>query len=362
MTAEVAAHDGWALCVHVGAGSDVSADARRRLRGVMSRALAAGAAALAAGESCFVAVQYAMVELERDECCNAGFGAALTEDGTVELDASIALDTGECAAVGAVPGVPHPTLLAAALLVRAADVRPGGLVAPRVLVGPAAKRQAERLGVAVCADEALVSPLAAARHARYRARLGGADARAELDADEHDTVGCVALDGAGRLCAAVSSGGIALRPCGRVGEAGAPGCGCWAAPGVAVSCTGQGEAIIRAGLARALGAALAVADEPASRARECVQREFVDVALSDSRACYADTRADPRRMAGAIVLLARPGEAAELVFVHSAPTMGLASLSSGMAKPHCMFSRVATGSVVAGGHVLPLGSAVQHER
>eukprot|EP00884_Botryococcus_braunii_P023116 jgi/Botrbrau1/9489/Bobra.0252s0104.1 len=75
-----------------------------------------------------------------------------------------------------------------------------------------------------------------------------------------DTVGTITVDHEGRVCAGVSSGGIALKVDGRVGEAAIYGCGCWAynappgdlGPSVACSVTGMGETIMRAGLAREL--------------------------------------------------------------------------------------------------------------
>lgn len=82
--------------------------------------------------------------------------------------------------------------------------------------------------------------------------------------DVADTVGAVCVDAQGRVSAGVSSGGIALKVDGRVGEAAVYGAGCWAQdgdpetgrPAVAVSVTGVGERVMAALLARTCAAAL----------------------------------------------------------------------------------------------------------
>jgi beta-aspartyl-peptidase (threonine type) len=74
---------------------------------------------------------------------------------------------------------------------------------------------------------------------------------------DRGTVGAVCLDAGGLLAAATSTGGrLGQRP-GRVGDSPLIGAGTWADARTAVSCTGAGEAFIRAGAARLLGALVA---------------------------------------------------------------------------------------------------------
>lgn len=62
----------------------------------------------------------------------------------------------------------------------------------------------------------------------------------------HGTVGAVAIDRDGRVCAGTSTGGIADQMDGRVGDTPIIGAGTYARRNVAgISCTGQGEAFIR---------------------------------------------------------------------------------------------------------------------
>lgn len=80
----------------------------------------------------------------------------------------------------------------------------------------------------------------------------GVDTEDDIDVVDdkvHDTVGVVVLDRSGQVASTVSSGGIALKQPGRVGQASCFGCGCWAQRPIqteslnttAVSTTGQLE-------------------------------------------------------------------------------------------------------------------------
>ena len=65
-------------------------------------------------------------------------------------------------------------------------------------------------------------------------------------------MGAVALDTSGHLAAATSTGGTFGKLHGRVGDTPLVGPGTWADDSIAISCTGVGEHIIRAGGAAAV--------------------------------------------------------------------------------------------------------------
>ena len=97
------------LVIHGGAGAIPSRILGRATQGVSkaasARALDSGFAILERGGSSLDAVTTAVRMLEDDPLFNAGRGAALTRDGTAELDASI-MD-GRDQRAGAVAGVRH---------------------------------------------------------------------------------------------------------------------------------------------------------------------------------------------------------------------------------------------------------------
>jgi beta-aspartyl-peptidase (threonine type) len=72
------------------------------------------------------------------------------------------------------------------------------------------------------------------------------------------TVGAVALDAHGNLAAATSTGGMTNKPWGRIGDSPVPGAGTYANNATcAISCTGNGEAFLRAVAAHEVHALMA---------------------------------------------------------------------------------------------------------
>jgi len=214
-----------ALIVHGGAGADPGG--REDLRGGMREAVAAGWRALAEGGTALDAVEAAVRSLEDHPRFNAGRGSVLTAAGTVETDASIMEgDQLRNGAVAAVSGVRNPISLARQILEAGRH---------SLFAGPGALARARELGVPLCDPAELVT-----EHQRRR-----------LAALQAGTVGAVALDRLGTIAAATSTGGMAGKLPGRVGDSALIGCGTYAESTLGgVSCTGDGEAIIRVTLAR----------------------------------------------------------------------------------------------------------------
>jgi len=238
-----------ALVVHGGAGTE-RADERKARRMGVQRAAEAGWAALRAGRSALDAVVAAVVVLENDPSFNAGLGSVLTEDGAVEMDASLmegaALRAG---AVGAVAGVANPIKLARLVLEEGREV---------LRVGEPVAEAARAHGLVVLTPEELISERAQRRWQEGRLAPG-------------ETVGAVACDGHG-VAAATSTGGVAGKRRGRIGDSAIIGAGTYADDRVgAGSATGPGEAIIRIGLVHRALDLVATGQSPAAAARGALE-------------------------------------------------------------------------------------------
>lgn len=212
----------FALGIHGGAGVDPSRDYSREVAH-MRRTAEAARDRLAAGASSLDVAVFVVAELEASGLYIAGRGAAPNLGGRWELDAALMNGPDRRAgAVAALSGFRSPIEVARLVMEKTPHV---------LLAGEGAAAFATEAGAGRIGDEAAwFTPTATA---------GPADALA------HGTVGCVVLDGEGRLAAATSTGGVLGKMPGRVGDTPLIGAGTWADDGVAVSATGKGEYFIR---------------------------------------------------------------------------------------------------------------------
>jgi L-asparaginase / beta-aspartyl-peptidase len=241
----------FALAIHGGAGAmpraELSAEREALFHASLAAALDAGYRVLEGGGSSLDAVTTSVCLLEDDPLFNAGRGAALTRNGSAELDAAI-MEGSELRA-GAVASVRHvrnPVVLARRVMEKSRHV---------LLVGDGAEEFAIEEGLTLVPNSYFRTPervqqLEAEQRGRRVSELDpsvAAGGRSPAGAPgSRGTVGAVACDQRGTLAAATSTGGMTNKRPGRVGDSPIIGAGTYAKNGVcAVSATGHGEYFIR---------------------------------------------------------------------------------------------------------------------
>lgn len=175
------------------------------------------------------AVEYSVRSMEDNPMFNAGTGASINRNGETELDAAIMCGkTLMAGGVAAVKLVKNPISLARMVMEKTGHV---------LLCAEGAEEFAREMGVEFKPADYFVTP----------AKM---DEKKKEDAEggtiSKDTVGAVALDKYGNLAAATSTGGLTNKMKGRIGDSPVIGSGTYANnEACAVSCTGDGEFIIR---------------------------------------------------------------------------------------------------------------------
>ena len=227
------------LLIHGGSGTIREEDRENYQAGLVA-ARDIGFAVLADGGSALEAILAAVTHMENNpDAFNAGTGGSPTSAGTVECDAALMLSDGSCGAVAGVTRAKNPILLAEKVRTETPHVLFVGAGADALVDDP------------IDNDELLTERMRAALE-RWQAKNTGPTGTA--------TVGAVALDQSGNLAAATSTGGVLGKWPGRVGDSPLVGAGTYANEQVAVSCTGKGEAFIKAVTAKTLATRLEAGD------------------------------------------------------------------------------------------------------
>jgi beta-aspartyl-peptidase (threonine type) len=275
----------WRLMVHGGCGAmrpgGLDAAQEEAARIGLGAALDAGERVLAGGGSALDSVEAAARVLEDDPVFNAGRGSVLNYEGGIDLDAAI-MDgaTRDAGAVAGVKIIRCPISLARAVMEKTSHV---------LLSFEGAEQFAREQGLEA------VDP-AWFETAERRAQLDKVlAAGGEFDADvKYGTIGAVAVDSAGHVAAATSTGGLTAKRWGRIGDSPLIGAGTFADDrSAAVSATGSGEYFIRA----------VAAHQVAERIR---------LGGASLQQAIDDTLADIREMGGTggLIAVAPSGEAA----------------------------------------------------
>jgi len=261
---------GWAIAVHGGAGVDPNLPQERQeeAKQLLTRCLNLGISSLRSSSSAIDVVELVVRELESDPLFNSGRGSALTENGTVEMEASIMDGSGRrCGAVSGITTVKNPISLARLVM----EKSPHSYLAFSGAEAFAKQQGVEMVDNNYFITEDNIGMLKLAKEANtimfdYRIPLAGSESCSAvvespiqmnglpISVYAPETVGCVVVDSEGRCAAATSTGGLMNKMTGRIGDSPLIGAGTYACDLCGVSCTGEGEAIIRGTLARDVAA------------------------------------------------------------------------------------------------------------
>ncbi|MCO5252329.1 MAG: isoaspartyl peptidase/L-asparaginase [Candidatus Kapabacteria bacterium] len=224
-----------AIAVHGGAGQDSEFIQLNQIayKAGLVDAVNTGYKILKQGGSALDAVEHAVRFLEDNTLFNSGRGSALNTKGEVEMDASIMDGSSNSAgAVSIVRNVKNPVTLARFIMDNSSHVFISGQGALEIAKENNLELEVDSYFITEHRVDELINELKDDSEDIIRKRPNG-------------TVGAVALDTAGNIAAATSTGGTSNSLSGRIGDSCIIGAGCYAKnSSCAVSGTGDGELLI----------------------------------------------------------------------------------------------------------------------
>lgn len=201
---------------------------------------------------------------------SVGVGGFPDRDGKVTLDACLMNWAGDIGAVAALEDIAHPVSVARAVMERTPHT---------MLVGEGARRFALDQGFDTAAmptprAEAAwrewlkttdYAPVINRENREWRATPGGPG--------NHDTIGLLAIDAAGRMAGACTTSGLAFKMRGRVGDSPLIGAGLYVDDEVGgATATGVGEDVVRVAGSHAVVEAMRHGADPLAACRSVIER------------------------------------------------------------------------------------------
>ena len=165
---------------------------------------------------------------------SVGVGGRPDREGHVTLDACIMSGDARCGSVAFLEGIAHPVSVARAVMEKTQHV---------MLVGAGAKKFALDYGFQ---QDKMPIDEVKKDYEQWRKENKDLFKKPEINHENHDTIGMIAMDANGQLAGACTTSGWAYKMHGRVGDSPIIGAGLFVDQEVgAATATGLGEAIIR---------------------------------------------------------------------------------------------------------------------
>ncbi len=189
-----------------------------------------------------------------------GLGGFPDREGRVTLDACVMRGDGACGAVLALENIVHPVSVARAVMEKTPHV---------ILTGEGALQFALQQGFK---KENLLTPES---EKAWKDWLKKSEYKPIINIENHDTIGMLAIDQAGKLAGACTTSGMAFKMRGRIGDSPIIGAGLFVDEEVGgATATGHGEEVIRIAGSHLVVELMRQGKSPEAACKEAVDRVY----------------------------------------------------------------------------------------